>query len=192
MFTGWLQDMLNMFDGVFRGVKTIFDGILKVFKGIFTGEMKTVLEGFKQIFKGIFNSLWSIAKVPINMIIRGINTLINGANKIKFDIPDWVPGLGGKQFGFNIPKIPLLEVGTNYVPEDQLAYIHKGEAVVPKKFNSQEYFGSGNEETNNLLEQVIEAIGNIEISPYTTIKDVGKASTEFIRSENRRLGRSVI
>lgn len=192
MFTGWLQDMLNMFDGVFRGVKTIFDGILKVFKGIFTGDMKTVLEGFKQIFKGVFDTLWSIAKVPLNLIIRGINTLINGANKIKFDVPDWVPGLGGKQFGFSIPKIPLLEVGTNYVPEDQLAYIHKGEAVVPKKFNSQEYFGNGNEETNNLLEQVIEAIGNIEISPYTTIKDVGQASVKYINSASRQLGRSVI
>ena len=31
-----------------------------------------------------------------------------------------------------------------------------------------------------------------EVNPYTTIRDVGKASTEFIRSEKRRLGRSVI
>ena len=192
IFTGLLQELLNMFDGLFSGIKTIFDGILKVFKGIFTGDMKTVLEGFKQIFKGIFDSLWSIAKAPINMIIRGINTLISGANKIKFDVPDWVPGLGGKQFGFNIPKIPLLNVGTNYVPEDQLAYIHKGEAVVPKKFNSQEYFRNGNEETNSLLEQVIEAIENIEIAPYTTIKDVGQASVKYINSTSRQLGRSVI
>lgn len=192
MFTGLLQDVLNMFDGLFSGIKTIFDGILKVFRGIFTGDMKTVLEGFKQIFKGIFDSLWSIAKVPINFIIRGINTLISGANKIRFDVPDWVPGLGGKQFGFSIPKIPLLNVGTNYVPEDQLAYIHQGEAVIPKKFNSQEYFGSGNQETNNLLEQVIEAINNIEIAPYTTIKDVGQASLDFINGKTRQYGRSVI
>lgn len=192
IFTGALQELLNMFDGIFRGVKTIFDGILKVFKGIFTGDMKMVLDGFKQMFKGVFDSLWSIAKAPLNLIIRGINMLIRGANKIKFDVPDWVPGLGGKQFGFNIPQIPLLNVGTNYVPEDQLAYIHKGEAVVPKKFNSKEYFGTGNDETNSLLEQVIEAIENIEIAPYTTIKDVGKASVNYIKSKNRQLGRSVI
>ena len=192
MFTGLLQELLNMFDGLFSGIKTIFDGIVKVFKGIFTGEMKTVLEGFKQIFKGVFDSLWSIAKAPLNMIIRGINNMIKGANKFKIDIPDNVPLVGGIKFGINIPQIPLLNVGTNYVPEDQLAYIHKGEAVVPKKFNSQEYFGSGNEETNNLLEQVIEAIGNIEIAPYTTIKDVGQASVKYINSTSRQLGRSVI
>lgn len=186
------QHVLNTFNGVFTGLKGIFDGILNVFKGIFTGDMKRVLEGFKQIFKGVFDALYGIAKAPLNLIISGINTLINGANKIKFDVPDWVPGFGGKKFGFNIPQIPRLNVGTNYVPEDQLAYIHKGEAVVPKKFNSKEYFGNGNEQTNELIERVIEAIENIEITPYTTIKDVGQASVKYINNKNRQLGRSVI
>ncbi len=88
-------------------------------------------------------------------------------------------------------NIPQLAVGTNYVPEDQLAYIHKGEAVVPKKFNSQEYFGTGNNETNSLLEQVIDAINNIEINPYTTVKDVGRATVNYVREKERQTGRSV-
>ena len=137
-FIGILQELLNMFDGVFSGVKTILDGILKVFKGIFTGDMKTVLEGFKQIFKGVFDSLWSIAKVPLNLIIRGINTLIRGANKIKFDVPDWVPGFGGKQFGFNIKEIPLLARGT-VVSKPTPAIIGEAgaEAVVPLENNTE-------------------------------------------------------
>lgn len=77
---------------------------------------------------------------------------------------------GNAQFS-NVPKF---DVGTNYVPQDTLAMVHKGEAIIPKKFNSSEYFGSGNTETNNLLVGVINAINNIEINPYTTIKDVGK------------------
>lgn len=177
---------------VFNGIVTIIKGIGQVFKGIFTGDMKTVLNGFKTIFKGVFNSLWGIAKYPLNLIISGINALIRGANKIRIDVPSWVPGLGGKQFGFNIKQIPMLNVGTNYVPEDQLAYIHKGEAVVPKKFNSQEYFGRGNDETNSLLEQVIEAINNIEVNPYTTIRDVGKTAVNYINGKKRQYGRSVI
>ena len=28
-----------------------------------------------------------------------------------------------------------MDVGTNYVPNDQLAYIHQGEAIIPKKYN---------------------------------------------------------
>lgn len=47
--------------------------------------------------------------------------------------------------------IPAYDVGTSYVPNDQLAMIHKGEAIIPKKFNNQQYFNSNNEETNMLL-----------------------------------------
>lgn len=107
-----LQDTLNSFDGLFKGIKTIFDGIIKLVKGVFTGEWETAWEGIKQITKGVFDSLWAIAKWPLNMIISGLNTLIRGANRIKFDVPDWVPGIGGKQFGFNIPQIPKLAKGT--------------------------------------------------------------------------------
>lgn len=192
VFVNMLQEVLNTCDDLFKGVKNIFDGIIKLVKGAFTGDWKMAWEGVKQIFKGVFDSLGAIVKFPLNLIISALNTLINGANKIKFDVPNWVPGFGGKKFGFNIPQIPRLNVGTNYVPEDQLAYIHKGEAVVPKKFNSKEYFGNGNEQTNELIERVIEAIENIEIAPYTTIKDVGQASVKYINNKNRQLGRSVI
>ena len=32
--------------------------------------------------------------------------MIGGLNKLSFDIPDWIPIIGGKKFGFNIPTIP--------------------------------------------------------------------------------------
>ena len=107
-----LQDTLNMFDGLFSGIKQIFDGIIKIIKGVFTGDWKQAWEGLKQVVAGVFNSLWSIVKYPLNMIISGLNTLIRGANRIHFNVPDWVPGIGGKQFGFNIPQIPKLAKGT--------------------------------------------------------------------------------
>lgn len=77
------------------------------------------------------------------------------------------------------------------MPEDQLAYIHKGEAVIPKKFNSQEYFGGTNDETNSLLQTLIEKVENIEINPYTTIKEVGQASVSYMKDRQRQTGRSV-
>ena len=107
-----LQNTLDSLDGLFKGIKTIFDGIIKLIKGVFTGDWEMAWEGLKQIVKGVFDSLWAIAKWPLNMIISGLNTLIRGANRIKFDAPDWVPGIGGKQFGFNIPEIPELAKGT--------------------------------------------------------------------------------
>ena len=83
----------------------------------------------------MFDALWGIVKVPLNLIIDGINWVIGGLNKISFSLPSWIPGVGGKSFGISIPKIPKLAVGTNYVPQDMLAYLHEGEAVVPKAYN---------------------------------------------------------
>lgn len=46
----------------------------------------------------------------INGINSGMNFMIRGLNKIKIDIPDWVPGsLGGKSFGFDIAELGKIE-----------------------------------------------------------------------------------
>lgn len=132
------EELWNMVKGVFNGIKTILQGIFTVFKGIFTGDMKTVLNGFKQIFKGVFDSLWSIAKAPLNLIIRGLNALIRGANKIHIDIPSWVPGIGGKTLGFNIREIPLLGRGAVISQPTQAIIGEAGrEAVVPLENNME-------------------------------------------------------
>jgi O6-methylguanine-DNA--protein-cysteine methyltransferase len=47
-------------------------------------------------------------------------------------------GGGKKQRGGAIPQY---EQGTNYVPFNQLAFLHKGEAVVPAKFNPASFAG---------------------------------------------------
>lgn len=98
-------------------------------------------------------------------------------------------GFGGGGSGGGIPRF---DVGTNYVPQDTLAVVHKGEAVVPKKFNSATYFSGNSEQTNNLLAQLIERVENIEINPYTTVKDVGTASVSYINNQGRIMGRGVI
>ena len=98
--------------GLFESMKLVFTGIFNIIAGIFTGDLKRVFEGAKQIFKGFANAIWTILKAPINFLIGGINALIKGINKIKFDVPDWVPGIGGKQLGFSIPQIPRLAKGT--------------------------------------------------------------------------------
>ena len=47
-------------------------------------------------------------------------------------VPDWVPVVGGK--GFNIPKIPRLKVGMDYVPSDRFpALLDEGEWVLTKE-----------------------------------------------------------
>ena len=50
---------------------------------------------------------------------------------------DW--GNDGKIFGIsyigNVGNVPHAATGTNYVASDGLAYIHQGEAIIPKKYN---------------------------------------------------------
>lgn len=120
-----IGDSLNAFfatvKSIWDSVKKIFDGIIDFVRGVFTGDWERAWNGVKEIFSGVFGGLVSIAKIPLNGIIgainggiSGINTMISGLNGIKVDIPDWVPGLGGKSFGFNIPeigKIPYLAKG---------------------------------------------------------------------------------
>ena len=97
--------------GVFNNIKSAITNIISGIKKLFSGDLKGALNDFKNAFSNVFGALWTIAKAPLNLIIGGINALIRGANKISFDVPKWVPGLGGKKFGFNIPQIPKLAVG---------------------------------------------------------------------------------
>ena len=162
------------------GVKDILDGIILIFKGNFKEGIVKVVKGIANVIIGILNGLIS----GINTMIAPIRSIIVEAGKIM--------GKNWTMRNVKIPNIPYLNVGTNYVPEDQLAMIHKGEAVVPKKFNSDEYFGRGNERTNELIEELIDKVEKIDINPYTTIVDVGKASIKYANEKKRQLGRSVI
>lgn len=46
----------------------------------------------------------------VNRIGGGINKLIKGLNSIKWDVPSWVPEIGGKSIGFNIGTIPTVKL----------------------------------------------------------------------------------
>lgn len=59
-------------------------------------------------------------------------------------------GGGGAFTGSGNFSVPSYAVGTNYVPNDQLAMIHKGEAIIPAAYNT----GGGMGGTNNVTVQV--------------------------------------
>ena len=95
--------------------------------------LKTMGENVKTFFSGIWEGLVDGFKGFINFFIKGINTLIGGANKLSFTAPDWVPGIGGKTIGFNLPTIPLLAKG-GIATAPTLAMVGEGrehEAILP-------------------------------------------------------------
>ncbi len=114
---------------IIEGLTTALRGIMNFITGVFSGNWKQAWEGIKTTFSGIWESLVGCVKLPINFIIDLLNKAIQGFNKIK--IPDWVPLVGGK--GINIPEIPRLAKGLDYVPHDNyMALLHKGERVLTK------------------------------------------------------------
>lgn len=90
------------------GVIGIISVLVKAIKGIVSAFM-WVAGKLAPILKVIFEPI----KNFINLIIDGLNKLIQGANKISFKTPKWLPGIGGKSFGFSLPQIPKLAKGTN-------------------------------------------------------------------------------
>lgn len=118
------------FNAVVNVVKIVASTLKNVFSGI-VDFVKSAFDKIKSFISNIFSTIGGIIKAPINGVINGINAVLKTMNKIK--IPNWVPGLGGK--GINFKLIPKLDKGTNKVLGEGLAYLHEGEAVVPKKYN---------------------------------------------------------
>ena len=88
------------------------------------------IQGF---FANTFDSLASIMKGPINTIIAMINSIVESINGMAFNVPDWVPAIGGQKFGFELPKIPQLAEG-GIATQPTLATIAEAgeaEAVIP-------------------------------------------------------------
>lgn len=111
-----------------NGIITIIGGILKFLTGVFTGNWKKAWDGIVQIFdgvriaiKGIVNGILGFAESLANGVVNAINMVIRSMNRLSFDIPSWIPLIGGNHFGFNIPElsnvsIPRLATGTVVPP----------------------------------------------------------------------------
>ena len=133
-----IQNLMSYISDIISSIKRVISGIVDFIAGVFTGDWERAWNGVKDIFGGIVDGLATMFKFPINAIIGIINGFIRGLNKIK--IPDWVPGVGG--YGINIPEIPRLKAGIDYVPSDFWpAYLDKGEMVLTAE-EAQAYRGN--------------------------------------------------
>lgn len=123
------QGVMEHIGKVIGSVMGILNGIIDFISGVFSGDWEKAWGGIVKIFENLMGGLWELVKWPLNQIIDGLNTFINGINKVQ--IPDWVPNVGGK--GLNIPNIPRLAKG-GIVDQATIAMIGEGksaEAVIP-------------------------------------------------------------
>lgn len=135
-------------EGLWQGVKdlfaTIWNGIgdilvaafkliieqAKLYLNILGDSISKIFMGIKEGILGIWDGIVKGIKGYINLILDGMNFMIKQMNKISFSIPDWVPKVGGKSFGINIPKIPMLAEGGNILDDGSVMVGEQGPEIL--------------------------------------------------------------
>lgn len=134
--TNWSSGWSSLASGTrsgWSGVQSTFTGIVSYLSGSFSNSWASVWRGLVTVFKNIMNGLGTAIKAPLNLVIDSVNWVIEGLNKISFKTPDWVPGVGGKQFGVNVGRVPRLAKG-GLITKNTYAELGEGnkhEAVIP-------------------------------------------------------------
>lgn len=107
----WNKLKSNLMDSVNKTK----DGIIRVWDNLKSGTSK-VWDSMATMIKRPINAILAAVESLANGIINGINAGISALNKLSFSVPDWVPSIGGKSFGFSLDtlsnvSIPRLATG---------------------------------------------------------------------------------
>lgn len=139
----------SIFNSVKSNVSSIWGNIKGVISGVVDGikslvssgfnwvsdKVKSICNGLKSVVIGIWKGIGTGIQSVVNGIISLINGMVNALNKISFDVPSWVPVMGGKKFGFNIPTVPKVswfQTGGIFTGASIIGVGENGdEAVVP-------------------------------------------------------------
>lgn len=211
---GTIADLMN--DTI-----TVFKGVIQFIKSVFSGDWEGAWNGIVTAFDGIFSGIADIAKGPINMVIglingllsgmqRGINAVVKGVNKLSFKVPNWVPGIGGEDFGFHLPeadfsKIPYLAQGGYVKPNTpQLAMIgdnrHQGEVVAPEDklldmAQKAAAMASSAEllaEAISILKQILKILETLDLDIQLDGKSLKKYVVDKINEHTKQTGKCEI
>lgn len=152
-------------------------------------------EKLKQSIVNTFNAIKEGVKKPINAVIGMINRMIDAINALSFDVPDWIPVLGGKTFGFNLKNIPELANGGSIVGEGsaivgeagaELINMPKGATVTPLTRGETALNADKILETlETMQKQNLAFMQSFEDSVASALNNVG------IKWDDRELGRMV-
>ena len=210
IWNGIKEVATNIWNGITTTISNVINGIKDTISNVLN-TIKTIWDniwnGLKTTVTNIFNGIWNVIKGVINSILGGIEGMANGVinginwvtralNNLSFDVPDWVPGLGGKKFGFNIPQLSRVSI-------PRLA---KGAVLkVPTVAEMAEYPGaSQNPEIvtpQNIMEETFDRVlaryqDNDNSQPiYLTVnvgnEKLGQILLNDLRSKKRQTGKNL-
>ena len=182
--------ILDKFKEIWKGIKNWWNTDVAEF---FTAEY------WKNVMKKIGNGIVSVFYGAVNVVIRGINWLISKLNTISFAVPEWVPLIGGKKFGFNISKvkeiaIPRLAAGAVIPPNREFMAVlgdqKSGRNLeAPESLIRQivrEESGGGSGDVSGILYAILEAIREgkvLSCDDKTLAAVVGRAQARQMRAK---------
>ena len=205
-----LSDIIDTFfddlSDIVDDIKDVISGIVDFINDIFSGDWKAAWDDIVALFKSSFSLIEDTAKLVINGVIgiingminaveTGVNALIKVLNKLKFDVPDWVPGIGGERFGFNFSSVKL----------GRIPKLADG-AVIPPNKKFMAILGDQKSGTNveaplatieQAVENVIERMNISNGANQTFIleldgREVGRTFGNVIQQENNRVGNNFV
>ena len=141
---GLLSPFTNIWNKITKLGGEFFKNPSKFFKEKIVDKIKAQWDKLSSILKKPFESIANTIKQTfggaINIVIRFVNKMIEELNKLHWDIPTWVPGVGGKKFGFDFAKIKEIKLAKGGVinrPTQAIIGESGAEAVIPLQNNLQ-------------------------------------------------------
>lgn len=160
------------------------------------GNLARPLNSISEKIKSGFQSAFDGVK---NMAVNAVNSIIDVLNRLKFDVPEWVPEIGGKSFGFNMKHVALSGNSYSFSGYPQNAYaaysnniprLATGTVVPPKAGNFLAMLGD-----NNRDYEVVSPLGTMKQAFKEVIGEVGLggggAMTVIMEVDGTQFGRAV-
>jgi hypothetical protein len=109
--------VMTFFSQAWTNIVTFFTNGWNAFVGFFQtaigrigGFFAAVWAGIGTVFRNVINGYIGLFEGFVNFIIGGVNSIIRAINSIRFTVPAWVPLIGGRSIGFNVPQIPRIAI----------------------------------------------------------------------------------
>jgi hypothetical protein len=131
--------IVNIIAGIFNTIKNIIVGAFKIISGIINKDFDLIFEGIfqlfggmwegiKQFFRGVrdlFRGLGEILVSPFRFLANALNSIFrfmleifngiarawnNTIGSLSFKVPDWVPGIGGRELSMPRFREPLFNL----------------------------------------------------------------------------------
>ena len=101
---------ITVVEGIVNGWHLLEFAVAVVWYNMQLGAINA-FNAISQGFAGFINGLIEKFENFLNFFIDGWNMIIDAINSVKIDIPDWVPGIGGKSLGFNLDHASRASLG---------------------------------------------------------------------------------